>query len=62
MIGVGVMIASAFCPKIFWKAAVDEAAVDDMHARIRDRLIEEKAGDDTTDSLRSSTVEPASAN
>lgn len=56
------MIASAVCPKIFWKPAVDQTTVDDMHARIRDGLIEDKAGDDTTDSARSSAVEPTSIN
>lgn len=56
MVGVGVMIASAFCPKIFWKPAVDQATVEDIHARIRDRLVEEKSEDDTTDSPKSSTA------
>lgn len=56
LIGVGIMIASAFCPMFFWKPVVDEAAVEDMQTKIRDRLIEEKAGDDTTDSPKSSNA------
>lgn len=62
LVGVGVMIAGAFCPKIFWKPAVGQATVDSMHARIRDRLIEDKADDSTNSSPTSSTVEPSSIN